>query len=197
MKPFQLSRWSVAILGIALLCSTGCTRRAKANRHLQRANSYFTANQYDRAEIEYLNVMRYQPTNTTALRNLAEIYYVNESYPRAAAFLSALKQRDPSDIESRGKLVRLLFASGARKDALAEANAVLQLSPTNENALLVLAESATKPEEIKTNQQRIASLQQKVGDRAIFHLPRGLIAGRQRDLKTAEAEFKTAVALEP
>src|ERR1041384_2633590 len=134
MKPFQFSRCFLAILALALFCSTGCTKRARANRHLQRANAYFAANQYDRAEIEYLNVMRFQPTNTVALRNLAEIYYVNDSIPRAAAFLGAVKQRQPNDAESRGKLARLLLGNGARKEAMAEADAVLQLSPTNENA---------------------------------------------------------------
>lgn len=197
MKPFQIQRWLAGILAIILICATGCTKGARANRHLQKANKYFAANQYDRAEIEYLNVMRYQPTNTVALRNLAEIYYANESYQRAGAFLSAVKQRDPSDTESRGKLARLMLSSGAIKDARAEVDGILQLSPTNENALLVLAELSSKPEEIKTNQQRIASLQQKSGDRAIFHVARGLIARKQKDVKGAESEFKSAVALEP
>src|SRR6476660_7443342 len=113
MKRLYLPRWFTPVLLCLLVCATGCTKRAKANRHLQRANNYFSANQFDRAEIEYLNVMRLEPTNTVAIRNLAEIYYVNESLPRAVAFLNAAKQRDPNDVESRGKLARLMLASGA------------------------------------------------------------------------------------
>src|ERR1041385_4910881 len=176
MKKLPLSRWLIALLAAVLLASTGCTRRARANRHLQRANNYFAANQYDRAEIEYLNVMRFQPTNAVALHNLAEIYYSNESFQRAAGFLMATKQRAPNDVESRGKLARLMLSSGSAKEARAEVDAILKISPTNENALLVLADLSGKPEEIETNLQRIATLQQKAGDRAIFHVTRGLIA---------------------
>src|SRR5262249_55927255 len=112
MKQMSSFRWLTAALAIILLASTGCTRQAKAKRHLQRANSYFAANQYDRAEIEYLNVMRLQSTNIVAIHNLAEIYYANESFQRAAAFLSAAKQLDPHDVESRGKLARLMISAG-------------------------------------------------------------------------------------
>src|ERR1041384_2183378 len=108
MKQLLSSCWLKALLSLLALGSTACTKSARASRHLQRANNYFAANQYDRAEIEYLNVMRLQPTNAVALRNLAEIYYSNESFQRAAGFLMAIKQRDPNDVESRGKLARLM-----------------------------------------------------------------------------------------
>src|SRR5436853_413312 len=155
MKPIYFSRWLPALLAFVLFTATGCTRRAKADRHLRRANSYFAANQYDRAEIEYLNVLRLQPTNTPAIRGLADIYYANESYARAATFLSGVKQRDPDDVESRGKLARLYLSTGARKEASAEVDAILKASPTNENALLVLAEIGSTPDQIKTNLQRL------------------------------------------
>lgn len=197
MKQLGFSRWLTALLAVVLLGSAGCTRQAKAKRHLQRANSYFAANQYDRAEIEYLNVMRLQPTNIVAIHNLAEIYYSNESFQRAAAFLNAAKQLAPSDVESRGKLARLMISAGGAKQARAEVDAILQLSPINEDALLTLVDLGSQPQEIKTNLQRLAALQQKAGDRAIFHVARGLIALKQKDEKTGQSELKTAVALEP
>src|SRR5881394_2943339 len=104
MKSLPLSRWLIPLLAITLFCATGCTKRAKASRHLQRGDRYFAAGQYDRAELEYLNVLRMQPTNITAIAHLGEIYYADESYGRAGSFLSAVKQRNPNDVEARGKL---------------------------------------------------------------------------------------------
>jgi Flp pilus assembly protein TadD len=71
---------------------------------------------------------RQQNTNHTAIRNLAEIYYVNESYSRAASLLNMAGKLDPSDAESRGKLARLMLLSGSLKEARSEAEAVLETS---------------------------------------------------------------------
>src|SRR6266581_1758468 len=106
MKNPKFSPWLAALLAMALFCAGGCTRQAKVNRHLKRANSYFAADQYDRAEIEYLNVLRIQGTNRVAIRNLAQIYYTDEAYRRAGSLLSAAKGVDPTDMESRGRLAR-------------------------------------------------------------------------------------------
>ena len=51
MKSFQFSRCLTAMLAIVLLFATGCTKHARATRHLKRAHTYFAADQYDRAEI--------------------------------------------------------------------------------------------------------------------------------------------------
>ena len=55
------------------LSGTGCTKEMRKNRYLARANSDFQSGQYDKAEVEYLNVLRVAPRNPVALARLGFI----------------------------------------------------------------------------------------------------------------------------
>src|SRR6185503_12181948 len=49
----------VLVLVLVLVCcGAGCSREAKRDRHLKRANSYYEARDYQKAAIEYLNALR-------------------------------------------------------------------------------------------------------------------------------------------
>lgn len=193
----NLSRCILFALCGVLLLVTGCSKQARAGRHLKRADSYLAADQYEKAEIEYMNVLRLNPTNAPALRGLGNIYFTDELLLRSAAFFNSLKKIEPDDIASRSKLARVYLAGGALKEAREEAGFVLQKSPGDEEALLVLIESSTKSNEVQTLRPRIAALRQQAGDKAVFHIANAYLSLRDRDVKTAESEFKAAVALDP
>jgi tetratricopeptide (TPR) repeat protein len=197
MKQISFLRWVlIALLGL-LLGATGCSKQAKAGRHLNRANSFFAADQYDKAEIEYLNVLKIVRTNAVALRNLGEIYYADEQFMRAAALFKAAREVNPDDLESRAKLSRLFLLGGAPKEARQEAEFVIQKAPANEDAILTLVDGAAKPEDIKLLRQRLGALRQQAGEKPIFHIAEGFLALRERNARNAEAEFKAAAAGDP
>jgi tetratricopeptide (TPR) repeat protein len=196
MKFRILSQRIAALLALAALL-TGCSRQSKISRHLQRADSYFAGDQYDKAEIEYLNVLKLDATNRLAIRNLGAIYYSDELMLRATAFLNTAKQLDPNDLGSRSRLSRLYLIGDAAKEARQEADFVLQSWPTNETALLVLVDLSSKPDDVKALRQKVAALRQKAGDHAIFPVINGYLNIRETNFSAAEAEFKAAVALDP
>ncbi|HUS34240.1 MAG TPA: tetratricopeptide repeat protein [Verrucomicrobiae bacterium] len=192
-----MSRWLLLVVAVVLLSATGCGKQAKANRHLKRANSYFAAGDYEKAEIEFINTLRLQSTNQLALRNLAQIYYEDEMLQNAASILSSLKKANPNDVDSRAKLARIYLAGGAPKEARAEADFVLQHSVTNEDALLVYVDTSGQAAEIAAARQRIAAVRQKTGDSSLVRVANAYLALREGNVSAAEAELKAAIAADP
>src|SRR5262249_38146044 len=66
-----------------------------------------------------------------------------------------------------------------------------------EQALLLLANAATTPDDIKDTRRRIEDFRQQDQQRAGYHLAIGTLDLREKDLTQAESEFKAALALDP
>ncbi|HZI33432.1 MAG TPA: tetratricopeptide repeat protein, partial [Candidatus Binatia bacterium] len=94
-----LSTLAVALL--LELAGTGCTARMKAALHLDRADRYFDAGQYDQAEIEYKNVLRNDPQIAPAWSRLGIIYFEEGRLREAAQILSRARQLDATNLEVR------------------------------------------------------------------------------------------------
>src|SRR5438132_13924750 len=101
--------WSLGLpLIAAALVLTGCSREAKETRYLARANRYFEAKQFDRAEIEYLNVLRLDSKNVVALSRLGAIYYSKGDLLRSLPYLAGAERQAPDELDTRIKLGRIL-----------------------------------------------------------------------------------------
>src|ERR1700685_3996995 len=119
------------LLVAALLAavSTGCSAKAKKAYHLERANRYFDAGQYDQAEVEYINVLRSDRENFQAISRLADIYFEEGRLRHAAPFIFKAHQMATNDLDLNFKLGALYLASGKSKEAREEANFVLDRNP--------------------------------------------------------------------
>src|SRR5436309_11685443 len=127
----KLTRILSIMVGAGLLLSlgTGCSRKAKSARHLQRADKYFAAGQYPKAEVEYLNTLQLDSTNSKAIGRLGTIYFEQGRFGRAYAFLSSARQLKPDDLELRVKIATINLSAGRTKEAREEANFVLDKMP--------------------------------------------------------------------
>src|SRR5688572_2536773 len=85
----------------------GCSSESRKARHLERADRYSHSGQIDKAEIEYANVLRLEPANKSAVRNLGLIYFDQGKPGKAFSFLTLAKELDPDDFEVRLKLASL------------------------------------------------------------------------------------------
>jgi tetratricopeptide (TPR) repeat protein len=197
MKNLTLSRWLTLLMAILLLGATGCSKQAKAKRHLDRADKYFAADDYEKAEIEYINVLRLQSTNRAALRRLGDIYYADEMVQQAGGILTELKRANTNDLDARAKLARVYLSAGLLKEARNEAEFVLQHSLTNEDALIIYVDTALAPAEINAARQRVAAARQKHGDSALLRVGAAYLLLRERNFPAANAELKAAIALDP
>ncbi|MCC6823038.1 MAG: tetratricopeptide repeat protein [Verrucomicrobia subdivision 3 bacterium] len=184
-------------LGLALLLATGCSRDAKRAKYFQQAEAQFHAGDYDRAEIEYLNLLRLEPTNHVALGRMGRMAFEQGRTLRGFALLSEARKISPEDFEVRLRLAQVLLAGGKPKDARDEAVLLLARQPTNEIALLLLADASLTTNDVKDAQQRLANLSAVSGQIPGYHVAAATLQIRQRDLKAAEAAARQALTLDP
>ncbi len=132
------------------LSSSACRRSPEARKahYLARGDRYFADEHYHEAIIEYLNVLRIDPTNTRALRNTGLAHYELGERGRSYQFLLRSQQLDPEDTEARLKLASIYLSGSKVDEARDEANFVLDKEPGNLEALLLFAGAVKSPEEV-------------------------------------------------
>lgn len=181
---------------LVALLAVGCTAKAKQAWHTRRADRYFAAGQYDKAEIEYIKVLRAAPNNLPATRRLGLIYAAEGRPLPAIQLLSKAQGMDTNDLEVRLTLGRTYLPLGGAREARNEANFVLARSPTNPAALLLLAFSAVSPDDIVQSRQRLQTLIQQRGETASAQAALGTLSLRLGDIKAAQAAYQRAIALD-
>lgn len=185
-----------AIVVIVSMLATGCGKMRMA-RHEQRADKYFGDGDYPRAEVEYLNVLRLNRTNAHAVARLGTIYYEQGCPGRAYLYISKACEFFPDDLDLRMKLGTIEVSAQKYKDALENLDFVLDKSPTNSRAPLLLVATVISPADLDSARRRLDALHKKNGDTAPLELAFGQLAIRTNDWKGAEADFKRAQALDP
>ncbi|MGA2243478.1 MAG: tetratricopeptide repeat protein [Verrucomicrobiota bacterium] len=188
----------LAVLAASLIAfgGTGCTAKAKKAYHLSRANHYYAAGKMSSAEIEYLNVLRWESANVQAFSRLGLIYYDEGRLQRAMFFLAKASQMAPDNLELRLKLGFIQSSVGQSTNALAEANFVLDKRPQDDDAPILLAEAALRPKDAEAARKRLQALARN-GDRAAIEAALGNLAMHEHDLATATTAFKKGQSLDP
>ena len=185
-------------LPLAAIASFGCAKEQDSKeQHLSRANDYLAAQQYDKAEKEYRDVLRLAPEDPAALRQLGIIYVDQGQILQAYPLLKKSAELQPDDPEIQVKLAATFLSIGAYAEARDAAQQVLDKQPGNEQALLLLVDASRKPDDIEDARKLIQSLREKDQDRARYHLALGTLELRQNDQPRAESEFKAALELDP
>jgi tetratricopeptide (TPR) repeat protein len=184
----------IAIVLLLAALFTGCSAEARKARHLELGDRYFKAGEYEKAKIEYLNVLRVDFNNAKAESQLGIIWFEQGAPLRAYPYLWKSRELAPDNLETRTKLAMVLASLGEVAAAKEEATAILQRSPAQEEALLVLTDTAWSEEELEEVQQQLRKIPQE-NDTA-YHLAWASLAIRKGDLAYAEGELKEALKLE-
>jgi tetratricopeptide (TPR) repeat protein len=182
---------------LAVLCA-GCGKEFKRSRNLAAGNRDFQAEQYDMAEIEYLNVLKVAPADAIAVSRLGLIYFAEGKLQRAFAFLQRAADLDSENTTVRLRLGQTCLVLRKFEETREQAVFVLNKAPTNDEALLLLAESAANPGAVLETVQLVEECRQKGGrDMPGFHLALATLHMRQKALDEAEAEAQKALMLDP
>jgi tetratricopeptide (TPR) repeat protein len=197
MRQFGFRILALAVLLLAVTAGSGCTQAARRARHLARANQYFDSGALDKAEIEYLIVLKTDLTNSQAIGRLGIIYYEQGRYGRAAPFLIKGKELAPENLELRQKLAAVYLSAGRTKDARDEAVFVLDRKPQDDEAPLILAEAAVTTNAIAEAQERLKAVVQKTGETAILDVALAHLEQNRGDYPAAAADLQRAKALDP
>ena len=180
---------------LAGFVAIGCSPEAKKSRLLDRADRYFASGDYEKAKIEYLNVLRSDPQNATAIQRLGTIWYEQGAPLRAAPFLLRTQELLPDDIGSRTKLALVFMSTDQFAEARKEALSILERSPGDEQAMVILVESSRSQDELDDAEKRLRAV--RADEKAGFHLALAALALRKQDLASATSEVKQALVLDP
>jgi len=182
----------VTLLGLFI---AGCSKKPDAAGSQARADGYFKEGKLDEARIEYMNLLRADKQSAVAYQQLGTIWFEQGAPLQAVPFLWRARELLPSDLGIRSKLGAAMLAVGDVAAARKEAASILDQSPTHEEALMLMAETAFNKEDIDGTMLQLSK--GKEPDRAVVHLVQAILAARQGDVATAEAEVRKALELDP
>jgi len=193
-------RYRRPVFGLCLvaIAIAGCSKSEDTKEaHLSRANDYFAAGQYDKAETEYRDVLRLAADDPAALHNLGLIFQDQGQYPQAYPLLKKAAELSPDDLEVQLKFGLTAQSLHQYKEAREAALHVLDKQPGGEQALVLLANTTLGLNDVDEIRKTIENLRAKDQDRTGYHLAFALLDLRQNDRSTAESEVKAALALDP
>lgn len=188
-------RFLCLFAALALLLSNGgCTRQYKVRHALARGKAYAEAGEFEKAKITYLGVLRIDPRNAEAYKQVGLIWAEQGSPLQAARFLTKAGELAPTDVPVHAKLALALAALQDVAPARKEAETVLRLDSLQADALWTLAQTARSSEDVDILAARLQKLD---GNSPGVLLAKGLLALQRRDLQTAEAATRQVLASHP
>jgi tetratricopeptide (TPR) repeat protein len=199
MAKLTSARKLQVLLAVCLaIASSGCSQQGETKEaHLARAKDYAAAGQYDKAEAEYREVLRVDPADAAALRDLGITYQDQGQLPQAAPLLRKAAELSPDDPDLQVKFGQNLLLQGQYDQAREAALRSLDKQPGREEALVVLANTAVALKDVDETRKLIQDLREKDQDRPGYHLALGVLALAQKDQARAESEFDAALKLDP
>ena len=141
-----------AVAGCLLL---GCSPAAKKSRSLERAGKYFSAGEYEKAKVEYLNVLQIDPQSSIATEGLGLIWMEQGAPFRALPILLRARTQMSGNSEARTKLALALVQAGRIEEARKEALIAVQQASAPNEAFIVLAETIRTPADIEVTTDAI------------------------------------------
>jgi tetratricopeptide (TPR) repeat protein len=198
VKPISLL--SALGLALALLWTAACSKESKLADHLAAADDAFQKREFEKAKIEYINVLNLDRTNSLAIARLGKIYFAQGQPAQAFRLLAYSSNIFPDDIELREHLALIYARAGGetnRARMLDQINEILARDPGNTTAILLLAETARTPESLANLARRIQDLRGNAGDRAAFLIAEAEIARRRGDPTQTEILLRRAIELDP
>ena len=194
----QILKRAISCFVVALLAvagPVGCSAEARKSRLLKSADGYFESGEYDKAKVEYLKVLKEDPKNAAAIQRLGRIWLEQGAPLKAAPFLLATRELTPENLDARAKLVSVFIYAGQVEEARKEALAILEQSPSHEEALRLLVETSFQKEDLDDADRRLRNL--NANDKPGVHLAKIALFLRRGDLAAAEAEATQALSLDP
>ncbi|MEO5958635.1 MAG: tetratricopeptide repeat protein [Opitutaceae bacterium] len=174
---------------------TGCSAEAKAERRLKTATAYFKAGDFEKAELEYRNVLQLVPNHPVANEQLSLLWIERGSTLRAMPFLQNLRTQNPDNLETRIKILQILASNGKLAETRREAIAILERSRGNPDALLLLSEAVRSPEDYATADQILKTTTDR--SKPEYFVATANLALHQGDIAAAKTALQRAIAIDP
>jgi len=187
--------YNFLLSALAIFILAGCSAESKKARLLERAGGYFDKGEFDSAKIEYMNLLREDPQNGVAIARLGNIWFDQGAPIRALPFLRKARELDPEDFDVRAKLAFAYLSVGAFEEARGEAVEIFGRAPGNDEAAMLLIDTAKTAESIEETEKLLGQTADKntVG----YHLASSGLAWRKGEREAAEESTRRALELDP
>jgi len=140
MFLFDKNSKSVAVVLLIVFMLAGCggaeERKAK---HMERGKAYFEEENYEKAKVEFKNVLQIDPKAAEPRYYLGRIAESTQQIRGAFGSYSKAVELDPELIDARIRLGRIFVIAGELDSATEQADEVLTREPGNVDALALRA----------------------------------------------------------
>ncbi|MBL9193436.1 MAG: tetratricopeptide repeat protein [Opitutaceae bacterium] len=192
-RPVSLPTLAI-ILTLMITIFGGCSAQSKREAALRKADSFYEQGQYEHAEIEYLNLLKLNPKDAHAIARVGSIAFEQGRLGRAFEVLSLAKTIAPENISVREQLAFILLSIGNRSEAVAQANAILDIKPTSADAPVILAEGSLDPDSASTATLRLSTLLTNASAKAPILVGLAILTAREGKLEEASQLINQAIA---
>lgn len=148
---------AAAFLAVGLVAG-GIWYKGRDSRLMNRASDYFEKGQYEEAKIEYMNLLKRDPRNATALARMGIIWYDQGAVIRSYPFLLEAVKVDTENLAVRNRLSKAQLAMRLTDDARIQAVEVLKRSSDDVEAAMILSETASAQDGANDLQEQFSEL---------------------------------------
>ena len=135
----RVSKWVAAgIVAVMILSGCGGAEERKG-KYLERAKAYFEEENYDKAKIEFKNVLQIDPKTAAPYYFLGRIAEADQEWREAFGNYSKAVELDPDLLEARTRLGRFYLLADQSDKAEEQISEVLTKAPDDPDALLLRA----------------------------------------------------------
>lgn len=126
--------WMLILTSALVLggCSGSEERKAA---HMEKGKALLAGGNYDKARVEFSNVLQIDPTDNEARLELAQTYEKLADWRNAAAHYLRIIENDPAHVRARIRMGQIYALGRVYDKGLAEVEEVLKREPDNADAL--------------------------------------------------------------
>ncbi|MCH9674918.1 MAG: tetratricopeptide repeat protein [Gammaproteobacteria bacterium] len=185
-----------AVLGVSVLmgCSGGEERKAA---HKQRADELYAAGDFEKARLEYKNVLQIDPDDANGRFLLARTLEKLTQWRGAFGNYERAIELDPNHIDARLGLARILLAAGEFERVQTQLDEVFQRAPDNVDALLVRAGLKLRLGDQVGAREDVAAGLSKEPSRPELIALNAVLLGGSGDLDAAELTLREGLVANP
>jgi len=194
MFPLPILVRSALVVMLAVLLGA-CSAESRKERSLGKAAEAYRAGDFEKARIEYQNVLQNFPNDPVANERLALIWFDRGAPVRALVYFSRLNLQTPANQALRLKRARALLALGRTGEARREAEGILRTTANVPEALLLLTETIRERDDFKAADEILQKFAEK--NSASFHLASANLFLLRGDVPAVRTALQRALVLEP
>jgi tetratricopeptide (TPR) repeat protein len=199
-----MKRIRFALLLIPLFLCVACSRDPKAVRdsYYDNGQKYFKQAKFEEASIEFRNALKIDRTHVPSYLGLARTLQQLNNHSNAVALFRQVLTMDAQNVEAKLELGRYMVASGLQnadyfKQAQGIANDILQTSPKNTEARILLANAYAGVNDLPA---AVTELEKALAD-APAHITAALtlaaVEFRQKNVERAGKMFRDTAEKHP